>query len=45
VGSIALSMAYAGLLHPALVALVVARDVVLLSGSFIHRAFTLGWQV
>ncbi|CAK9231230.1 unnamed protein product [Sphagnum troendelagicum] len=44
VGSIALSMAYAGLLHPALVALVVARDVVLLSGSFIHRAFTLGWQ-
>jgi cardiolipin synthase len=44
VGSIALSMAYAGLLHPALVALVVARDVVLLSGSFIHRAYTLGWQ-
>jgi hypothetical protein len=32
-------------LAAALVALVVARDVVLLSGSFIHRAYTLGWQV
>jgi cardiolipin synthase len=44
VGSIALSMAYAGLLNPALVALVVARDAVLLAGSIFYLIYTLGWQ-
>jgi cardiolipin synthase len=37
-------MAYAGLLNPALVALVVARDAVLLAGSIFYLIYTLGWQ-
>ncbi|BBN03305.1 cardiolipin synthase (CMP-forming) [Marchantia polymorpha subsp. ruderalis] len=44
VGSVALSMAYAGLLHPALVGLVVARDGVLVGGAFVYRAYSLRWQ-
>ncbi|KAJ7534682.1 hypothetical protein O6H91_13G105300 [Diphasiastrum complanatum] len=44
VGSVAFSMAYAGLLHPALVALVLARDGALLVGAFLHRAHSLGWK-
>lgn len=44
VGCIAVSMAYSGLLHPALVALIVARDGVLFVGSFVYRAYTLRWK-
>ncbi|KAL3678146.1 hypothetical protein R1sor_021102 [Riccia sorocarpa] len=47
VGSVALSMGYAGLLHPtaaALVGLVVARDGVLVGGAFAYRAYSLRWQ-
>ncbi|KAL2642146.1 hypothetical protein R1flu_009733 [Riccia fluitans] len=44
VGSVALSMAYAGLLHSALVALVIARDGVLVGGAFVYRAYSLRWQ-
>ncbi|KAG0620630.1 hypothetical protein M758_4G231100 [Ceratodon purpureus] len=44
VGCIAVSMAYSGLLHPGLVALIVARDGVLLVGSFVYRAYTLRWK-
>lgn len=44
VGCVAVSMAYSGLLHPALVALIVARDGALLVGSFVYRAYSLRWQ-
>lgn len=45
IGCIALSMAHAGYLPSALVALVVARDAALVGGSFIHRAHNLNWQL
>ncbi|CAM6082695.1 unnamed protein product [Calypogeia fissa] len=44
VGSVAISMAYMGLLHPGLVGLIVARDGVLMGGAFIYRAYSLRWQ-
>lgn len=45
IGCVALSMAHAGYLPPALVALVIARDAALIGGSFIHRAHNMKWQV
>lgn len=44
IGSVTLSMAQAGYLHPALVALVVARDAALVGGSVIYRAYYLNWK-
>lgn len=44
IGSIALSMAMAGLLHPALVGFVVARDVALVVSGFVVRAIALRWK-
>lgn len=44
IGSVALGMVYKGLLHPGVVALVVLRDVALVSGAVYKRASSLEWQ-
>ncbi|EFJ34417.1 hypothetical protein SELMODRAFT_405738 [Selaginella moellendorffii] len=44
IGSVALSMTYTGLLSPPMVVLIVARDVVLVTGAFYLRARSLKWK-
>lgn len=44
IGCVTLSMAQAGYLHPALVALVLSRDAALVGGSFIYQAYCLNWK-
>lgn len=44
IGCVALAMVQNDLLHPGLVALVVGRDVLLVSGAVYQRANSLGWK-